>query len=59
MSQAYGVLRNVRINLRVRPFQINIGDDRWATVSRAGEVDDIRPGVLNRAIQVRENWEQG
>jgi len=50
--QAHGVLRHVRIDLGVGPFQIDVRDDRGAAVSRAGQVDHVGIRVLDQAVQV-------
>ena len=50
--QARGVLRHVRIDLGVGPFQVDVRDDRGAAVSRAGQVDHVGIRVLDQAVQM-------
>ena len=49
---ARGVRRDVRIDLGIRPFQVDVRDNRGATVSRSGQVDDVGISVLDQAVQV-------
>ena len=53
MPQSRHVLRDARVNLRVGPFQIHVGDDRGTAVSGAGQVDNVRIGVLNQPVEMR------
>src|SRR5207249_5435631 len=50
--QAFGVLRDARVDLRIRPFQVHVGQDRGPAVAGAGEVDHIGVGLSDQPIQV-------
>ena len=50
--QAVGVLRDARVDLRIRPFQVHVGQDRGPAVAGAGEVDHIGVGLSDQPIQV-------
>ena len=40
------------IDLRVRPLEIHVGDDRRAAVSRTGEIDHVGVVLSNEPVQV-------
>ena len=46
------ILRHVRIDLAVRPFEIRVGDQARSAVPRPSDVEDIRVVFLDEAIQV-------
>src|SRR5207244_6219053 len=52
-TDALCVLRNLRIDLRIASFEIHIGDDGRAAVSRAGDIDDVRVALPDDAVQGR------
>src|SRR5690348_18268438 len=49
------VLWNVRIQLRVRAFQVGIGDHARATVPGTADEDGAQVVIVDNAIQVRVN----
>ena len=51
-AQARRVLRHIRVDLGVGPFQVDVRDDRGAAMTRAGQVDHVGVGVLDQAVQV-------
>jgi hypothetical protein len=52
LAHAGGVLRHVGIDLRVRPLEVDLRDDRGAPVTGARQVDDVRVVPLDQAIEV-------
>src|SRR5262245_41338219 len=46
------VLRDRRINLAIRAFQVGIRDEARATVPWSGNIDDVQIAILDDAIEV-------
>jgi hypothetical protein len=46
------VLRHLGVDLGVRPFEVDVGDDRRATVPWAGQIDNIGVVLRDEAVQV-------
>ena len=52
-QQAFLVLAFVRVDLRVRPFQVNRPQHTWRSVSGTGHENHVEIVGLNDAVQVR------
>ena len=46
------VLRDVRVDFAVGPFQVGVGHDARGAVSRPGDVDRVEVVLLDDAVQV-------
>src|SRR5687768_10945422 len=54
-SKPVDVLRHIRIDLRVRPFEVDVGDDGGTSVSRPRDVEDVSAGLVDEVIQLDVN----
>src|SRR5206468_9445202 len=52
-AEAVLVETDLRIDLAVGALEIGVGDDPWAAVPRAGDVDRVQLALPDRAVQVR------
>ena len=46
------VERDCRVDLRVGPFEVDVGDDGRAAVARAGDVDHVAIALLDQAVEL-------
>src|SRR6185437_2022497 len=46
------VLFDMRVDFRVRAFEISIRDDAWAAMTRANDVDHVQAAVAYEAVEV-------
>ena len=54
-AHAFGVLRDIAIDLAVTAFQIGIGDQRRAAVAGAGDVDQVQVLLFDDPVEMRVN----
>ncbi len=52
-GEAFGVLRDVRVNLAVRALEVDVGHDAGAAVARAGDEDGVEVPILDDAVGVQ------
>ena len=52
-AEPFFVLRDVRIQLRVRAFEVGVRDVRGPAVAGAGDEDRVEVALADRAVQVR------
>src|SRR5207247_9863876 len=52
---ALGVLRDVRIDLAVRSFEVRVGYQPWPAVARTGDVNDVEIVPADQPVHVDIN----
>src|ERR1039457_7004839 len=54
-ANALLVPSDVRVNLTVGALQVHVGNDPWATVARARDVDRVQVTLADHPVHVRVN----
>src|SRR5258708_35362998 len=52
------ILRDLGIDLAIRPLQIDIGQERWTAVARSRQIDRLDLVILDQPVEVQINETQ-